>query len=92
MREEKRLKVCPDCLPFGVPTCAGVQSCSLMLCLRGVFPAFCPLSCFALVALLANMPLFRILKGVLAWFRGFVWVCIGCVLCVACGAFVCVSG
>ena len=53
-----------------------------------VFPAFCPLSCFALGALLANMPLFRVLRAFLEGFVGFVWVCVGCVLCVACGAFV----
>ena len=57
-----------------------------------VFPAFCPLYCFVLVALLANMALFRVLRGFLAGFMGFAWVCVGWVLCVACGAFVCVSG
>lgn len=50
-------------------------------------PAFCPLSCFALVVLLANMALFRILRGFLEGFMGFVWVCLAWVLCVACGAF-----
>ena len=51
-------------------------------------PSFCPLSCFALGALLANMALFRILRGFLAGFGVLVWVCIACVLCVACRAFV----
>ena len=62
---------------------------------RGVFrpflPAFCPLSRFALGALLANMALFRVLRAFLARFVGFVWVCVVLVLCVACGAFVCVN-
>ena len=34
----------------------------------------------------------RILRGFLARFGAFVWVCIACVLCVACGAFVRVYG
>ena len=71
-----------------VSTGGRLAGCFLMLCLRGVFPAFCPLSCFALGALLADMPLFRVLRGFLAWFGVFVWVCIGCVLCVVCVAFV----
>ena len=41
----------------------------------GVFPAFCPLSCSAVVALLANMALFRILRGFLEGFYCWVWVC-----------------
>ena len=57
-----------------------------------VFPAFCPLPCFALGGMLANMALFAILRGFLGGFMCFVWVCMSCVLCVACGAFVCVSG
>ena len=57
-----------------------------------VFPAFYPLCCFDCGALLANMPLFRVLRAFLAWFVGFVWVCAVLVICVACGAFVCVSG
>ena len=55
-----------------------------------VFPAFCPACCFVLVVLLANMALFRILRGFLEGFGVVVCVCIACVLCVACGAFVCV--
>ena len=39
-------------------------------------------------AMLANMPLFAILRGFLAGFRGFVWVCSFWVLCVACVVFV----
>ena len=47
---------------------------------------FCLLSRFALGALALNMALFRILRGFLAWFGVFVWVCIVLVLCVACVA------
>ena len=54
-------------------------------------PAFCPLYCFAFGALLANMALFRVLRGFSAGFGALVWVCVGCVLFVACGAFVCVN-
>ena len=54
----------------------------------GVFPAFCPLYCSSLGVLLANMALFRVLKGFLAWFGVGMWVCIALVICVACGAFV----
>ena len=53
---------------FIVSTCAGGRGCFLMRSPCGVFPAFHPLSCFALVALLANMALFRILRGFLARF------------------------
>ena len=52
-----------------------------------VFPAFWSLCCFAFGALVANMALFRVLRGFLARFGGFVWVCIAWVLCVACEAF-----
>ena len=55
-------------------------------------PSFCPLSRFAFGALLANMALFRVFRAFLAGFGRFVWVYVACVLCVACGAFVCVSG
>ena len=54
-------------------------------------PSFCPLSRFVFGALLANMPLFRILSAFLGGFGVVVWVCVACVLCVACGAFVCVN-
>lgn len=69
-------------------TGAGGRSCLLMLCLRGVFPAFFPLSCFAFGALHLNMALFGFLRGFSAGFRVVVWVCITRVLCVARGAFV----
>ena len=55
------------------------------------FP-FIRLSCSSLGALLANMALFSVLRGFLAVFICLVCVCIALVLCVACGAFVCVSG
>lgn len=57
-----------------------------------VFPAFCPLCCFCLWWVAFKYALFRVLKGFLARFGVFVWVCLAWVLCVACGAFVCVSG
>ena len=57
-----------------------------------VCSAFCPLSRFMLVALLANMALFRVLRGFLAGFVVAVCVCVILVVCVDCGAFVCVSG
>ena len=41
-----------------------------------------------LVALLANMALFRVLRGFLAGFGVVVWVCVGLLVCVACVGFV----
>ena len=50
---------------------------ALLLCLR----------CYALeICLISHF------KGVLAGFSYSVWVCLALVVCVACGAFVCVSG
>ena len=57
-----------------------------MLEKMGKIPSFWSLSYFALVGLLANMPLFRIFRGFLAGFGVVVWVCIVWVLCVDCGA------
>ena len=57
-----------------------------------VFPYFCPLFRSVVVALLVNMALFRVLRAFLARFGVVVWVCVGLVLFVACGTFVCVSG
>ena len=54
--------------------------------------AFCPLSRFVLVGLSLKYAFIRVLRAFLAWFIGFVWVYVACVLCVACGAFVCVRG
>ena len=48
--------------------------------------AFRPLYRFGRGALPTNMALFRILRGFNWVYRLFVWVCIACVLCVACGA------
>ena len=56
-----------------------------MLPLFGAFPAF---YCFALGALVLNMGLFRVFRAFLGRFGGLVWVCVGGVLCVDCGAFV----
>ena len=47
---------------------------------------FCPLYRFALGALPTNMALFRVLRAFLEGFPCWMWVCIACVLCVACGA------
>ena len=58
---------------------SGVQRCVF----RPFIPAFCPLSCLAPAALCLNMPLFRILRGFLAWFG-----VVGLVVCVACMVFV----
>ena len=93
--EGERLERLPICLPFGVSIggrCAGSLCYFADVSKIGQdnagFPAFCPLSRFVLVGLLANMPLFRVLRAFLAGFGRFVWVCVACVLCVACGAFV----
>ena len=43
----------------------------------GVFPAFCPLSCFAPDVLGLNMPLFAILRGFLARFGVRMYICMG---------------
>ena len=80
---------------FGVSTCVGVQDLSriqdlpdVALVLWWCVPCFCPLSCSSLGALLADMALFRVLKGFLAGFSCSVCVCVALVLCVACVAFV----
>ena len=54
----------------------------------GALPAFCPLVCFVLVVSLANMALFRVLRGFLEGFGVLVWVCVGLGFRVACVAFV----
>ena len=46
------------------------------------------LSCFAVGALPLKYALFRVFRAFLARLMGFVWVCVGLVLFVACGAFV----
>ena len=56
-----------------------------------VFPSFCPLSRFVLGAFPLKYAFIRVLRAFLAWFGVVVWVCLVLVLCVACGAFVCVN-
>ena len=73
------------CLPSSCPLGAGVRLFGVVPSFRGVFPPFCPLFCFALGALLANMALFRVFRAFLGGFGVVVWVCVACVLCVACG-------
>ena len=51
-------------------------------------PAFCPLYCIVLVVSLANMALFRVLRGFLARFGVRMYVYVGLVLCLDCVAFV----
>ena len=82
-----RCKVGAGCgsarLPFIVSTCVSVQGCSCYFADVSKIgqdsagcSAFYPLCCFALVALLANMALFRVLRAFLAGFGAFVWVCV----------------
>ena len=83
------------CLPFGVPTWAGGRgTLAILLALAKIdkIPSFCPLSRFVLVGLSLEYAFIRILRGFLEGFPCWMWVCIVRVLCVACGAFVCVSG
>lgn len=54
-------------------------------------PAFRPLCRFCFPAIVLYYALFRVLRGFLAGFGVVVCVCLSCVLCAACGAFVCVS-
>ena len=87
MQDARALAAC-----FWLVTGAGLQAFGVVPSFRGVFPAFClP---YRLVSgwSLANMPLFRVLRAFLARFGVVVWVCSLGVLCVACRAFVCVSG
>ena len=90
------------CLSLSCPLgayCAGSLASGpagrLALVLWSCVPSFCPISRFVFGALPANVALFRVLRAFLESFGAFVWVCLAflaCVLCVACGAFVCVSG
>ena len=54
----------------------------------GALPAFCPLYCIVLVVSLANMALFRVLRGFSGGFMVQMYVCVGLGFCVACVAFV----
>ena len=78
------------------PPVAGGQGSGPAGCWRwssgGALPAFCPLCCFACGAMPLKYAFIRILGRFLAGFYCSVWVCIALVLCVACRAFVCVSG
>ena len=69
--------------------CAGFLSVLYWLVSSGgALPAFCPLVCFVLVVSLANMALFRVLRGFLARFGVRMYVCVGLGFCVDCGVFV----
>ena len=54
----------------------------------GALPAFCPLYCIVLVVSLANMALFRVLRGFLEGFGVRMCVCVGLGFFVDCGVFV----
>ena len=79
-------------MPTWLALVAGSGLCWLVPAFGRVFLPFSGLSRFAFVGLVANMPLFRFLRGFNWVYRLLAWVCIACVLCGACGAFVCVSG
>ena len=87
------------CLPFGVPTgcrwsgnsCYFADVSKIGQDSAGC-SAFCPLSRFAFGALACRYAFVSRFKRFSAGFGVLVWVCIVRVLCVACGAFVCVSG
>ena len=92
-REENGLKCGRLACLFGVSTgCRWCRVQGLPVSSGRVFRCFCPLSCFVFGALLANMALFRVFRAFLARFGVVVWDCVVLVLCVACGAFVCVRG
>ena len=93
-----------DCRASGVALSLGLWWCPLVqafeasgpagtlaLVLWSGVPSFCPLSRFVLGALALKYAFIRVLRAFLAWFVVFVWVCVVLVLCVACGAFVCVN-
>ena len=58
----------------------------------GVFRCLCLLCCFVLGALPLKYAFIRILRAFLEGFPCWMYVCIARVICVACVAFVCVSG
>ena len=60
----------------------------LMLAKMDKIPPFGRFLALPLLCWLANMALFRVLRGFIWVYRLFAWVCIAWVLCVACGAFV----
>ena len=63
----------------------------LALVLWSCVPSFCPLSRFVFGALPLKYAFIRVLRGFLAGFPCWMYVCVARVLCVACGAFVCVN-
>ena len=69
--------------------CAPVPS--LWVCSVPFVPAFALFPALLAVSL-ANMALFRVLRGFLAGLGVRMYVCMGLGLCVDCGAFVCVRG
>ena len=81
---------------FIVSTGAGFRGCRTCKRLRWssgrVFRCFCPLPRFVFVGLSLKYAFIRVLRAFLARFGVVVWVCVVLVLCVACVAFVCVSG
>ena len=84
------------CLPFACPLVQAFEGAgparSWLWSFGRVFRPFSGLSRFACLGLVKNMALFRVLRALNWVYTMVVWVCIGCGLCVACGAFVCVSG
>ena len=89
--EGERLEIWSIDRLLACPLGAGVKrSLAILLTLAKMYrvPSFCPLYCSALGASALNMALFRVLRAFLEGFMGFVWVCLACVLFVACGAFV----
>ena len=67
----------------------GARASGVLWC---VFRCFCSLSRFVFVGLSLKYAFIRVLRAFLARFGVVVRVCVVLVLCVACGAFVCVSG
>ena len=74
--------------------CGGRAALAILLTLAKMdkIPSFCPLYCFALVAMPLKYAFIRILRAFIRVYGLLVWVCSSWVLCVACRAFVCVSG
>ena len=72
------------------PLVAGGRAFGVDPSFRAVFLAFVRSLALSFGGLLADMPLFSVLRGFLGGFCCWMYVCIACVPCVACGAFVCV--
>ena len=84
------------CRLFGVSTWAGFRDSGpaggWLWSSGRVFRPFVRSLALSLGGLSLKYAFIRVLKGFLEGFMGFVWVYVVLVLCVACGAFVCVSG